>query len=73
MVTRTENGETTALGAALLAGLVSGIWTKEQLKHFNLAQRTFQPMMDEEKKEKLYMGWMDAVHRTMGWEQHHYN
>jgi glycerol kinase len=72
VVTRTENGETTALGVALLAGLVSGIWSKEQLKQFNPDQQAFQPMMDEEMKEKLYIGWQDAVHRTMGWEQHHY-
>jgi len=72
VVTRTETGEATALGAALLAGLVSEVWSKEQLKQFNPAERMFQPLMDEEKKEKLYQVWQDAVRRTMGWEQHHF-
>lgn len=72
-VTRTENGETTSLGAALLAGLVSGMWSKEQLKQFNSAERTFKPLMADEKKEKLYHVWQDAVRRTMGWEQHHFD
>ncbi|MEC0089800.1 glycerol kinase GlpK [Paenibacillus macquariensis] len=72
VVTRTETGETTALGAALLAGLVSEVWSKEQLKQFNPAERMFQPLMDEEKKEELYRVWQDAVRRTMGWEQHHF-
>ncbi|AJS58003.1 glycerol kinase GlpK [Paenibacillus sp. IHBB 10380] len=69
-VIRTHHTETTALGAALLAGLVSGVWTKEQLKDFNAAEKSFAPLMEEAERERLYLIWQDAVRRTMGWEQH---
>lgn len=69
-VTRTTYAETTALGAALLAGLTSGIWTREQLESFNKAERVFLPEMGVEVRERRYNGWKDAVARTMGWEKH---
>ena len=69
-VTRTDYSETTALGAALLAGLTSGIWTREQLLSFNKSERIFIPIMDKEERESRYHAWQDAVSRTMGWEKH---
>ncbi|KGE17860.1 glycerol kinase GlpK [Paenibacillus wynnii] len=69
-VTRTDYSETTALGAALLAGLTSGIWTKEQLLTFNKSERVFTPLMESEERERRYFAWQDAVSRTMGWEKH---
>ncbi|MRN53422.1 glycerol kinase GlpK [Paenibacillus monticola] len=69
-VTRTAYAETTALGAALLAGLTSGIWTRDQLESFNKAERVFKPMMGQEERERRYHAWQDAVSRTMGWEKH---
>lgn len=69
-VTRTTYAETTALGAALLAGLTSGIWTREQLERFNKAEKVFTPVMDEVERESRYNVWKDAVSRTMGWEKH---
>ncbi|WP_379129097.1 glycerol kinase GlpK [Paenibacillus sp. sgz500958] len=69
-VTRTAYAETTALGAALLAGLTSGIWTREQLQNFNKAEKVFTPLMDMEEREQRYSAWQDAVSRTMGWEKH---
>lgn len=69
-VTRTTYAETTALGAALLAGLTSGIWTREQLERFNKAEKVFSPEMDEVERERRYNAWKDAVSRTMGWEKH---
>ncbi|AIQ48210.1 glycerol kinase [Paenibacillus sp. FSL R7-0273] len=69
-VTRTTYAETTALGAALLAGLTSGIWSREQLESFNKAERDFEPRMGEEERERRYDVWKDAVERTMGWEKH---
>ncbi|MNC49110.1 Glycerol kinase [compost metagenome] len=69
-VTRTTYSETTALGAALLAGLTSGIWTREQLESFNKAEKDFLPEMAEAERERRYDAWKDAVSRTMGWEKH---
>lgn len=69
-VTRTDYAETTALGAALLAGLTSGIWTREQLLTFNKSERVFIPQMQAEEREHRYHAWKDAVSRTMGWEKH---
>lgn len=69
-VTRTTYAETTALGAALLAGLTSGVWSREQLESFNKAERDFVPRMDGEERERRYSVWQDAVERSMGWEKH---
>ncbi|UQZ32442.1 glycerol kinase [Paenibacillus sp. PK3_47] len=69
-VTRTTYAETTALGAALLAGLTSGIWTRDELESFNKAEKVFTPQMEEEERERRYGAWQDAVSRTMGWEKH---
>jgi len=69
-VTRTAYAETTALGAALLAGLTSGIWTREQLLSFNKSEKVFAPLMETEERERRYHAWQDAVSRTMGWEKH---
>ncbi|MDF9840361.1 MULTISPECIES: glycerol kinase GlpK [unclassified Paenibacillus] len=69
-VTRTTYAETTALGAALLAGLTSGVWSREQLESFNKAERDFVPRMDGEERERRYSIWQDAVERSMGWEKH---
>ncbi|ASA22954.1 glycerol kinase GlpK [Paenibacillus donghaensis] len=69
-VTRTTYAETTALGAALLAGLTSGLWTREQLESFNSAEKVFSPVMEAEERERRYNAWKDAVSRTMGWEKH---
>lgn len=65
-VTRTANAETTALGAALLAGLTSGVWSRDALSRFNPAERVFAPAMEEEERERRYRVWQDAVSRTMG-------
>ena len=69
-VDRPEIIETTALGAAYLAGLAVGFWeSKEEIsKKWNL-DRQFTPAMDEEKKEKLYKGWKKAVERSLKWEE----
>ncbi|GGF75528.1 glycerol kinase 2 [Paenibacillus albidus] len=69
-VTRTAYAETTALGAALLAGLTSGVWSREQLERFNKAEKVFSPLMEPEERERRYHAWQDAVSRTMGWEKH---
>ncbi|MGT2846910.1 glycerol kinase GlpK [Streptococcus massiliensis] len=61
-IARAKNLETTALGAAFLAGLSVGYWQDlEQLKALNAIGKTFQPQMKEEKKESLYRGWKKSV------------
>ncbi len=61
--------ETTALGAAYLAGLAVGLWTKDDLQNKWHLDRRFEPKMEELLKEKLYKRWTVAVKRTMGWER----
>ncbi|MFC6291604.1 glycerol kinase [Macrococcus epidermidis] len=64
-VERPENNETTALGAAYLAGIAVGYWkSKDEIKeNFKLDQQ-FDPKMDEEKRNDLYKGWQTAVKAT---------
>lgn len=61
-VERPSINETTALGAAYLAGLAVGFWenTDEVQQHRQL-DRQFEPKMDEEKREKLFTGWHKAI------------
>lgn len=60
--------ETTALGAAYLAGLASGFWSRAEIdKKWQLDQR-FAPEMEASERNELYKGWKKAVQRTMGWE-----
>ena len=69
-VDRPEIIETTALGAAYLAGLAVGFWeSKEELATRWLLDRRFEPEMEEEKRAKLYKGWLKAVERTKDWEE----
>lgn len=57
--------ETTALGAAYLAGLAVGFWKdKEELTQNYLIDHTFTPQITEEKRETLYAGWKAAVNST---------
>ncbi len=69
-VNRPEVIETTALGAAYLAGLAVGFWkNKEEIKEKWAINRTFEPNMEEEKRRTLYRGWKKAVRRAMEWEK----
>ncbi|MCQ4085821.1 glycerol kinase GlpK [Saccharibacillus sp. JS10] len=67
-VVRTEQAETTALGAAMLAGLQSRIWKMEQFRSFNPPAAHFEPTMEAEQRERTYLRWQNAVQRTQGWE-----
>ena len=68
-VERPEIIETTAMGAAYLAGLAVGFWKDQSMiAERRKVNRRFQPGMDEDKKEKLYAGWKKAVKRSMHWE-----
>ncbi|NJE06559.1 glycerol kinase GlpK [Thermococcus sp. M36] len=60
--------ETTALGAAYLAGLAVDYWESlKEIMELWKAERIFEPDMGEETREKLYRGWKEAVKRAMGW------
>ncbi|MFR2460131.1 MAG: FGGY family carbohydrate kinase, partial [Christensenellales bacterium] len=59
--------ETTALGAAMMAGLAVGVWDQRQLGTLWKADREFRPMMDGVARLKLYQGWQRAVERARGW------
>lgn len=67
-VERPKVVETTAQGAAYLAGLATGFWQKDQLMTEWQSDAVFTPQMPEEKRVKLYAGWQKAVQRTMEWE-----
>jgi glycerol kinase len=57
--------ETTATGAAFLAGLGVGLWgSSEELEHVRKVDRIFRPKMKEAEREALYSGWKQAVARV---------
>ena len=57
--------ETTALGAAYLAGLAVKVWkNKDEIKKFKSIDKIFLSKIDDEQREKLYRGWKIAVHAT---------
>ena len=61
--------ETTALGAAYLAGLAVKFWKQDELGEAWLLDRSFAPSMDVEDRGKLYKGWKKAVSKAMAWEE----
>ena len=68
-VIRPEVMETTALGAAYLAGLATGYWESiSDIQHQWQVNRAFEPEMDEEVAERLMSKWHEAVKRSRGWE-----
>jgi glycerol kinase len=69
-VERPATTESTALGAAYLAGLATGFWKDESelAAHLKLGRR-FEPAMDVARREELYSGWERAVGRAKGWAE----
>ncbi len=67
-VERPATTESTALGAAYLAGLATGFWRDERelAAQLRLGHR-FEPGMDPARREELYAGWQRAVERAKGW------
>ncbi|MCL2166657.1 MAG: glycerol kinase GlpK, partial [Clostridiales bacterium] len=60
--------ESTALGAAYLAGLAVGVWdSREELKTLWRHDRSFEPHMESKQRETLLAGWRKAVSRSLGW------
>ncbi len=63
--------ETTALGAACLAGLAVGMWKdREELRQRRLLSQNYEPHMDQARREQLLRGWHKAVGRSLDWEEH---
>jgi glycerol kinase len=61
-IVRPADIETTALGAAYLAGLAVGVWKSlDELEQFWRADRVFEPAMPEDQRESLWRGWKHAV------------
>ena len=69
-VLRPEIRETTALGAAYLAGLAEGIWdSPEQIREQWALERRFQPSMEEKERHRLFTQWHRAVERSRRWTE----
>ena len=67
-VDRPRNVETTAFGAAALAGLAAGVYAgPEELEALRLSERVFTPAMEEEKRRALYRRWQKAVALSRAW------
>ncbi len=68
-VNRPKVTETTALGAAYLAGLAVGFWkSKEEIANNWAIERQFENQIEPDYRAKLYKGWKKAVERSKGWE-----
>jgi glycerol kinase len=59
--------ETTALGAAYLAGIATGAWDLDQVAAMWREARRFEPRMGEDERESLLAGWRRALERSRGW------
>ena len=68
-VVRPKVTETTALGAAYLAGLAVGLWRQPDLSALWQVDRRFEPAMPADRREALYRGWLRAVERAKGWAE----
>lgn len=70
VVNRPKTVETTALGAAYLAGLAVGMWQSlDEIEQNREVERVFVPEMEQPERDKIYRGWKRAVERSMGWAE----
>ncbi len=68
-ISRPKTVETTALGAAFLAGLAVGVWkNRDEIEKMREVDRVFKPSMSAEDRDRLYAGWKRAVERSRNWE-----
>src|SRR2546421_11764927 len=66
-VRRPRQTETTALGAAFLAGLGAGLWTDADLARLWKLDREFEPVMSRDQADHLQARWRQAVDRSLNW------
>jgi len=62
-----EIAETTALGAAYLAGIATGLWSQQQVGEMWRQAARYEPRMEEAQREGLLGDWRRAVERAKGW------
>jgi len=63
-VDRPKMLEVTALGAALLAGIKAGVWTKSDIEAVREVDQVFEPSMSQKNRKQKYKGWLKAIDRT---------
>ncbi len=68
-VERPASVESTATGAAYLAGITTQVWQQNEIIRKRRIDTTFTPTMDKPRRDTLYKGWQAAVKRCMGWEK----
>ena len=68
-VIRPQVIETTAMGAAMLAGRAVGLWTDGDLRNLQSVDREFIPAMGERQRAQLLRHWHRAVERSKGWAE----
>lgn len=69
-VNRPKTVETTALGAAYLAGLAVGFWeSTEEIEKIREVDKIFSPDMEKSVRDHLYHNWLRAVERSKGWAE----
>lgn len=69
-IVRPKVTETTALGAAYLAGLATGFWkSQDEIRTFAGVDRRFEPSMPRDQAAELRRRWQQALERAKGWEQ----
>ena len=62
--------ETTALGAAYMAGLAVGFWKDfDEIEKVREVDRVFVPLIDNNTREEMLRGWHKAVERSRDWEE----
>ena len=66
-VLRPKVVETTAMGAAMLAGRAVGLWTDQELRELVKPDREFAPNMDEAERQRLLRKWRRAIEKSRGW------
>lgn len=69
-VERPKEIESTAMGAAFLAGVSANLWNMQEVRQLREIEHVFTPEMDSAHAEELYKGWRKAVKRTMAWITH---
>ena len=64
-VDRPVNIESTAMGAAFLAGMTLGLWDSQLIQSNRIVDKTYKPVANKEETQKLYSAWLTAVKRTL--------
>jgi len=62
-----EVAETTALGAAYLAGIATGMWSVDQVREMWRQAASYEPRMEEDARDELIGRWHEALSRARGW------